>query len=105
MTGKKLWEILVPRYSNDGIEYSIEYHQSWDKKVREIAGGITILRSAKGHWVNSKGKVFIEEMFPVRIYCSEKDIEKISNYTLEYYEQEAVFAYLVSSNVKITQRK
>jgi len=24
---KKLWEILVPKYSNNGKEYSIKYHR------------------------------------------------------------------------------
>jgi hypothetical protein len=38
---KALWEILVPRYSNIGQEYKLEYHRAWDACVRDIAGGIT----------------------------------------------------------------
>lgn len=102
---KRLWEILVPKYSNEGIEYTVEYHQKWDEKIRSIAGGITILKKAKGHWVDSEGKTFIEEMIPVRIFCNEPDIEQIIDYTLEYYHQEAVFAYEISSNVKIKNKK
>lgn len=101
----KLWEILVPRFSNEGIEYTIEYHREWDETVRDIAGGITILKTGKGHWINPEGKTFIEEMIPVRIYCSEENIETIMQHTLEYYYQEAVFAYEVSSNVKVLHRK
>jgi len=66
MKKKTLWELLVPRYSNGGKEYPVKYHQEWDEKVRVIAGGITILKTARGHWINSEGKVFIEEMIPVR---------------------------------------
>ena len=101
---KKLWEILVPRKSNEGVEFAVEYHQEWDKKVREIAGGVTILRTAKGQWINPEGRAFIEEMIPVRVYCLEGEIEKIIDYTLVYYDQEAVFAYEISSNVKVRHR-
>jgi len=101
---KILWEILVPRYSNAGREYSIKYHQAWDKQVRSIAGGITILKTARGHWISPKGKVIVEEMIPIRIYCTEEAIEKIIGFTLEYYNQQAVFAYEVSSRVIIKYR-
>lgn len=98
---KTLWEILVPRFSNEKKEFPIEYHRQWDEEVRVIAGGVTILRTAKGHWINPEGKVFIEEMIPVRLYCTEDEIEKIMDYTRVYYSQEAVFAYEVSTRVKI----
>jgi hypothetical protein len=97
----KLWEVLVPRYSNQGAEYPIEYHKAWDEGVRQLAGGITILKTAKGHWVSPKGELFVDEMIPVRIYCDEEIIEKIIDHTLRYYEQKAVFAYELSSNVKV----
>jgi hypothetical protein len=98
---QRLWEILVPRYSNDGLEYAVEYHRVWDDRVREIAGGMTIFRTAKGQWVNPEGMAFIEEMIPVRVYCSEDNIEEIIRMTMEYYRQEAVLAYEISRNVKL----
>ncbi len=98
---KKLWEILVPNYAKNGKKYSLDHHHQWDEKVKQISGGLTILKSAKGIWVNRKGKSFREEMIPVRIYCSEDYIEKIIALTLRYYDQEAIMAYEVSSNVKI----
>jgi len=100
-----VWEILIPRCSNNCREYSVKYHQAWDKKVREIAGGITILKAAKGHWINPKGKLFVEEMIPVRVYCTEKDIDKIIDFTINYYKQEVIFAYKISSKMKIKHRK
>ncbi len=102
---QKLWEILVPRYSNDGAEYTIHYHQNWDENVRNIAGGITIMKTAKGHWISPGKELFIEEMIPVRVYCTEKSIEKIIGYTLQHYNQEAVLAYEISSNVKLVTRR
>ena len=98
---KTLWEILVPRYSNEKKEFSLEHHRQWDEEVRVIAGGVTILRTAKGQWINPEGKIFIEEMIPVRVYCTEDEIEKIMDYTRVHYSQEAIFAYEVSNKVKI----
>ncbi len=99
-----VWEILVPRCSNKGKEYPVKYHQAWDRKVREIAGGITILKAAKGHWINPRGKLLVEEMIPVRIYCTEKDIDKIIDFTIDYYNQEVIFAYRISNYTKIRHR-
>jgi hypothetical protein len=101
---KSLWEILVPRFSNDGQEYPVEYHQRWDSRVREIAGGMTILRTAKGHWIDPDKKMFVEEMIPARIWCSQQNIEKIIDFTLSYYNQRAVFAYEISKNVLVRYR-
>lgn len=98
---QRIWEILIPKYSNEGIEYPVEYHKLWDEKIRQLAGGITILKTAKGQWISPNGQLFVEEMIPVRIYCSEENIEKIIGYTLQHYEQKAVFAYEISSNVKV----
>ena len=98
---KLLWEILIPKFSNDGKEFEIEFHKKWDKKIGKISGGLTILRTAKGHWINPDKKLFSEEMIPVRIYCSEKEIGKIMKFTLEHYTQDAVFCYLVSNKIKI----
>lgn len=102
---KKLWEILVPSASNSGKHYSLDYHHKWDEKVRDIAGGMTVLRSAKGHWIDPKGREYEEKMVPVRIYCDEKSIDKIIDFTLEYYDQKAVMAYEISSKVKLVHRK
>ena len=101
---KRLWEILVPRYSNDNVEYDVEYHHQWDGKVREISGGLTILRTAKGHWV-SEEELFVEEMIPVRVYCDRESIDRIIDITIGHYDQKAVMAYEVSSNVIIRMRQ
>ncbi|NCN51857.1 hypothetical protein GW931_02500 [archaeon] len=104
MNNKSLWEILVPKFSNEKKEFEIKHHQKWDKQIRKISGGLTILRTAKGQWININEKLFAEETIPVRIYCCEEDIDKIMNYTLNYYDQEAIFAYQVNDNVKILEK-
>ena len=95
-----LWEILVPTIM-DGKPIRVRYHRVWDSKVRAIAGGLTILMPAKGHWMSPAGELFVERMIPVRIACNESEIEAIAEMTAKYYKQEAVMFYLVSSRVFI----
>jgi len=104
-TSKSLWEILVPKYSNEGVEFPLTHHQEWDKKVRKLTGGLTILKKAKGQWVNLEGKLFSEDMIPVRIHCSEPIISEIIDLTLGHYHQEAVLAYEISERVILRYRK
>lgn len=96
----KLWEILVPTIMDDK-PIRTRFHRVWDKKVREVAGGLTVLRPAKGYWVNPKGELFEERMIPVRIKCSEKQIEHIADLTAQYYKQEAIMYTLVSERCVI----
>lgn len=92
----KLWEILVPEANNSGQDYPISYHQIWDEYVKNVTGGLTILKPAKGIWVSNDGVEYKERMIPVRIQCSEETICEIAGYTLRHYDQEAVMFHLVS---------
>jgi len=100
----KLWEILLPTHSNEGIEYTIEHHREWDKKAKGVSEGITFLGSVKGSWKSPQGKIFEEEMIPVRIRCTTDEIKRISEYTLEHYCQQTVWTYEISSNIIETTR-
>lgn len=94
---KHIWEILIPTTdSQTGIQIDKDHHESWDNHVRSIAGGLTIHATARGHWINPKGDITIESMIPVKILATKKDIEKIIDFTLKHYEQEAVLAYKIS---------
>jgi len=73
----------------------------WDKKVREIANGLTILKPAMGQWISPDGNVFAERMIPVRIACSESEINNIAIMTKEYYDQLAVMYYRISDRVVV----
>lgn len=100
----QLWEILVPVSSHEK-PFSYEYHKEWDKKVRDIAGGLTILRSGKGEWVSPSGEIVVERVIPVRIACTEEQIEQILTLTITHYDQEAVMAYKVSDCVLLRFRE
>jgi len=107
-----LWEILVPHKmgehdnSNPDIprrnkNIPVPYHQEWDKYVRNITGGLTIQRAAKGQWLDNDGKLYKEIMIPVRIACTEEQITQIAEYSLEYYKQKAMFVTLISEKTLI----
>ena len=103
--GKQLWEILVPAESNEGLEYSIGHHHEWDAHVRAISGGLTILKSAKGQWVDETGQLYKDKVIPVRIACTEPQIDRIMAYTIRHYGQKAVMAYLISEKVKTIRKE
>ena len=95
------WEILVP-YKMGRKTVQVPYHQEWDEKVRQITGGLTIHKVAKGQWVSpSTGKLHKELMIPVRIACSEEQIRQIAAITIEHYKQEAVMVSLVAARTMI----
>ena len=100
---KFLWEILVPATAKG--EISVEYHKIWDAHVEKITGGLTINKKARGRWINPEtGEAFVEEMIPVRIYCTKYEIKKIAEITMEHYKQEAVMYYMISDNIVIKRR-
>ena len=93
----ELWEILVPVSNNHGRKYDIVYHQEWDNKVREITHGLTILRSAKGSWLDPEGVFQEERMIPVRFAGNEAQAKQVMQLTLVHYRQRAVMCYKIST--------
>ena len=100
----KLWEILVPTLHIDGKPIRTKFHKVWDQKVKNIAGGLSVLQPLRGYWVSPDKTLFVERMIPVRIMCDEATIEQIVDMSLDYYEQEAIMYYLVTDNVRIKHR-
>ena len=97
-----MWEILVPteRRLEPGKYYTTRFHRVWDKKVRAITGGLTIMSPAKGQWINPMtGELFHERMIPVRIMATREEIEKVVDITIKYYDQLAVLCYKISNEV------
>jgi len=96
-----LWEILVP-YKMGRRNVKVPYHQEWDAKVMAIAGGMTLMKVARGSWTSpNTDRTHKELMIPVRIACSEEQIREIMKMTIVHYKQEAVFAMLVSERTLI----
>jgi hypothetical protein len=104
---KPLWEILVPTVKDAAKNkfYTARYHRVWDVRVRETTGGLTILSPSKGQWVSPHGETFVERMIPVRIHCTEDEINRIADFTASYYNQQAIFFYKVSDHVVVKHYK
>lgn len=95
---KKLWEILVPTiHPHTGKPIRTRYHRVWDNKVRQISGGLTITEPTKGEWISPKGDIIKERMIPVRFLATDEEASEIVDYTIDYYKQEAVLAYVISA--------
>ena len=99
-----LWEILVPNFL-DGKKLDLPFHWAWDKEVKKISGGLTVLKPVKGRWTNDGGNAVHEQMIPVRIACTKQQINEIAKFTLEYYKQDAVMYYKVSNEVNFIRRE
>jgi hypothetical protein len=97
----QFWEILVPTVRNDGRPIKTKFHRVWDKKVRKLTGGLTILQPAKGQWASPDGILFTERMIPVRIATTKDQMELIADFTARYYEQHAILYYKISDDVNI----
>ena len=95
----RLWEILVPCSYNTGKPVRTKHHKEWDKFVRKQSGGLTIFKPAIGQWLSPANDLYCERMIPVRIACTEKQINKIMKFTLGHYKQLAVMAYVISEKV------
>jgi hypothetical protein len=98
-----LWEILVPCQTNQGKPIRTRQHKEWDRRVRRITGGLTVLSPAKGQWVSPSGKLFCERMIQVRIAATYTQMEQVSDLTAAFYEQEAVMFYKLSNSVTIRE--
>ncbi|MHA2264040.1 MAG: hypothetical protein ACXAEN_16725 [Candidatus Thorarchaeota archaeon] len=96
----KLWEILVPTIRS-GKPVRTRSHRAWDERVRAITGGLTIFKPAKGEWIAPDGELFAERMIPVRVMCTEEQIEKIADITAKFYEQKAIMFYCVSGECTV----
>lgn len=104
MNDKAVWEILVPTVRNDGKPYRLRYHKVWDEKVRSLSGGLTICTPTKGHWVSPSGQLFVERMIPVRIIATREEMEAIIDFTMKYYDQEAILAYKIAEEFILKHR-
>jgi hypothetical protein len=98
-----LYQLLVPS-TIDGQEISVDYHNVFDITVSKIAGGLTILHDCKGRWTSPDGSIVYENMIPVLIHCTREQLEDILDYALRYYQQQSVFAFVMSTEVIIKKR-
>ena len=94
-----MWEILVPASGDKDKEFTYEHHKAWDEFVKNLTGGVTVMKTAKGQWVNPIGKLYLDRMIPCRIICTKEQIIEIIDFTIKHYNQEAVLAFKISDTV------
>ena len=100
-----LWEILVPcMFEDTKTPVSTKHHKEWDKYVRTISPGLTILKPAKGQWIH-EDKLYEDRVITVRLTASRSEVEKIVDFTIVHYRQLAVMAYKISNEVIIKHAK
>lgn len=98
---KRLFEILVPTIYGDTIKpIRTRHHKRWDEFVRKVSGGLTLMTPAKGQWVFDSS-LFEERVIPVRILCTDEQMDKIITFSLAHYRQKAIMYYVVSNECKI----
>ena len=106
-TDLKIWCILIPtlkaRKSRRPF-FSTRHHKVWDDYVRGLAGGLTIFAPSKGQWTNENNQVIEERVLPVNIACTDDIFEKIIDFTMSHYDQDALMYYKVSEEVSIIKR-
>jgi hypothetical protein len=102
---KLLYEILVPTMYGDTLTpIGTKHHKKWDERVQAISGGLTVLSPARGKWI-FKGVEYPERVIPVRIMCTETEMDDIVMITMGHYRQKAVMYYVLSSQVTIVTKK
>jgi|SRR6478735_4391032 len=98
---KKLFEILVPTIYGDTVKpIRTRHHKKWDEYVRTISKGLTLMTPAKGQWVFNDS-LFEERVIPVRVFCTDADMEKIVAFSFKHYRQKAIMYYVISNECKI----
>jgi hypothetical protein len=95
---KALWEILIPSADEQTVK-------DWYAFVRQFSDGITILKDAKGEWVSPSGIFFEDYMIPIRIICTEGEINLIVDHTVKFFCQESVLAYMLSDNIILRSKE
>lgn len=96
-----LWEILVPTVHNNGTPFRLQKdHKPWDKKVRDISGGLTIMKPAVGEWVDPHtGDIYRDRTIPVRFVATRTQMLDIVDMTCIHYEQLAILCYRIADEV------
>jgi len=94
-----LFEILIPVKNNKGVSFDYEHNRLWEDGVLGIAGGLTRLSAVDGQWISPLNEIIEEQMYPVRIACTQEHIEAIADFTAKHYNQISVMYYALSTKV------
>ncbi|TIW53841.1 MAG: hypothetical protein E5V54_24065 [Mesorhizobium sp.] len=101
---KCLWQILVPCNYNNGKPVRTRHHREWDKRIRAITGGLTILSPGKGQWVDpATDTLYQDRVIPVQIIATAEEMERIADITNQHYRQLAVMYFKMSETAIIRE--
>jgi hypothetical protein len=103
MKPKSLWQIMVPCNWNDGRPVRTRHHKEWDRRVRKITGGLTVLPPGKGQWEN-EGVLYSDRVIPVNVIATENQMNQIADITMQHYDQLAVMYFKVSDHAIVKYR-
>jgi len=87
--------IIIGKNFSKGI--SVELISRLDT-TRILSGGIEYFND------NKEWGIYQDKMIPVHISCTESEIDKIADFTINHYNQEAVTYYAISDYVVIKHR-
>ena len=89
----KLYQFLVPVHPNDGARYPTGTHAKFYHRVKELAGGYTLLDSCIGVWRDPTTHVdYHEEMEPLQVACEppQKDLI-VEEFRRRFPDQKCIF--------------
>jgi hypothetical protein len=80
-----LYQIMVPCNFNDGKPVRTRHHREWDRQVRKITGGMTILPPSKGQWIDkNSGELYVDRVIPVNLIATAEQMDIIANITMRH---------------------
>jgi hypothetical protein len=98
---KAVWRVMVPVYYNDGRRIPDRVHLEWQDEVVKISRGWTMHATALGAWLEDGASLpLIEDMRPVDILCTEKQLDIIIPVTGRLFKQKVVFAYKLTEDYR-----
>ena len=104
ITKNALWEILVPcTFGDNAKPVRTKHHKEWDKLVKRISSGLTILSTGKGQW-DFEGETHHDKVIPVRFIASSKQADKLADFTRRHYRQKSVMYYKISDDVRFANK-
>jgi len=104
MTKTPLWEIALPARTNEGADYSAA-HRTFNTITLQIVGGATQRPTGIGVWKDA-GKVYMDEMVPYRVACSEEQFAALVDHAFRLFpDQVAIFTSRIGEAEIITRQE
>lgn len=91
-----LYEILIPVANNDGKEFPEKYRQAFIDFIGILVGGVTVYPVVDGQWYEGENR-YAEKMIPVRINCTDKEIDAIAWEAKKTFEQKKIFVATIGT--------